>query len=48
MNPFEASEAPKLVQELVDRECGPDHNYQTGSLIVRLRYHIRIELGLPV
>jgi hypothetical protein len=37
-----------LVDDLVKRRFGSAHTYATGSLIVRLRYFIRIELGLPV
>jgi hypothetical protein len=55
LNQFEPSGAAKipslamLVRELVDRElCDRNHNYDIGSLIVRLRYHTRVELGLPV
>jgi hypothetical protein len=51
MNPDGTPKLPSggmLIDELVRRECGFDHNFQLGALIVRLRYHIRKELGLPV
>lgn len=37
-----------LVDEFAAKELGPNHNFDIGSLIIRLRYHTRIELGLPV
>jgi hypothetical protein len=37
-----------LVEDFVKRERGSDHNFDTGSLIIQLRYHTRQELGLPV
>ena len=37
-----------LVDDLVKARLGPNHGYEIGTLIVRLRYFIRIELELPV
>jgi hypothetical protein len=37
-----------LVEDFVKQERGSNHNFDTGSLIIQLRYHTRQELGLPV
>jgi hypothetical protein len=37
-----------LVEDFVKQERGLDHNFDTGSLIIQLRYQTRKELGLPV
>lgn len=37
---------PMLVDELVRRKYGPDHHYERGTLILRLRMLIGRELGL--
>ena len=51
---FDANGAAKLpslvmlVHDFAAKELGPDHNFDIGSLVMRLRYHTRLELGLPV
>ena len=37
-----------LVEEFAIQRLGADHNFDTGSLIIQLRFHTRRELGLPV
>ena len=37
-----------LVEEFANQQLGSDHAFDTGSLIIRLRFRTRQELGLPV
>ena len=37
-----------LVEDFVQKQHGPDHIFDIGSLIIQLRYRTRQELGLPV
>jgi hypothetical protein len=54
MNQFDEKGSAKipslamLVEEFVAKKCGADHIFDTGSLMIQLRYHTRQELGLPV
>jgi hypothetical protein len=54
INQFHEDGSPKmpslamLVSDLVKKRYGPDHIYSNAPLILRLRYHTRQELGLPI